>query len=93
MLSNGQPVLCTTEFRGVFFGYIAECTKLPAEITLTNARNVLSWPANCDGFLGLASKGVTSSCRIGAKVAALRLYQITSVALVEENAVQTWEAL
>jgi len=92
-MKNKQPVLVTTEFRGVFFGYIADATKLPAEITLTNARNVLYWSADCGGFLGLASKGVTSGCKIGAKVAELTLYKITSVTPVSESAARTWEAI
>lgn len=33
-----KAVLVTTEFRGVFFGYVKDESKLPEEITLTNAR-------------------------------------------------------
>jgi len=53
-----KKVLITTEFRGVFFGEVNEGKKLPAEITLKNARNCIYWSSDCNGFLGLASKGV-----------------------------------
>ena len=47
-----NPVLITTEFRGVFFGYVKNDKKLPEEITLTKARNCIYWPADCGGFPG-----------------------------------------
>lgn len=85
-----QPVLVTTEFRGVFFGYIEGNSNLPAEITLSNARNCISWASSVGGFLGLASTGVNSQCRIGAKVEHITLYKITSVTPVSAQAEKTW---
>lgn len=86
-----QPVLVTTEFRGVFFGYVKNADKLPNEITLTNARNCIYWDSSVGGFLGLASKGVSSQCTIGATVGELTLYKITSVTPVTDEAAKTWE--
>lgn len=63
-----KPVLVTTEFRGVFFGFIKNDKKCPAEITLTNVRNCIYWSSDCNGFLGLAATGPTSGCRIGAHI-------------------------
>jgi hypothetical protein len=61
-----KPVLVTTEFRGVFFGFVdGGADKLPGEITLKNARNCIYWSADCGGFLGLAAKGPTEQCKIG----------------------------
>ncbi len=85
-----KPVLVTTEFRGVFFGFIKEDKKLPAEITLKNARNCIYW-TECGGFLGLASEGPNKSCRIGALVSELTLYKVTSVTPVTDKAVAAWE--
>lgn len=87
-----KPVLVTTEFRGVFFGHVKDDTKLPAEVTLTGARNVLYWARSCGGFLGLASKGPNGECRIGQRVDELTLYKVTSVAPVEDAALKAWEA-
>ncbi len=85
-----QPVLVTTEFRGVFFGFVEDDSKLPSEITLTDARNCISWDSSCGGFLGLASKGVNPNCKIGSLVKKLRLFKITSVTEVSEVAGTTW---
>lgn len=86
-----KAVLVTTEFRGVFFGYVKNDKKAPAEITLTGARNCIYWAASCGGFLGLASNGPNSDCRIGKKVNEITLYKITSVTPVEDAAVKAWE--
>lgn len=86
-----QAVLVTTEFRGVFFGYIKDKTKAPAQITLANVKNCISWSSDIGGFLGLAAVGPSSSCKIGKQVSELTLYKITSVTPVEAGAVEKWE--
>lgn len=89
--TKSNPVLVTTEFRGVFFGYIKKDTKLPAEITISNARNCIYWSSKTGGFAGLASNGVKPDCRIGAKIDKITLYKITSVTPVSAEAAKTWE--
>ncbi|HEY0658055.1 MAG TPA: hypothetical protein VGD05_06260 [Pyrinomonadaceae bacterium] len=91
---TGRAVLVTTQFRGVFFGYVVDESKLPNEITLARARNAISWAASVGGFLGLASTGVNSECKIGSCVEdeELRLFSITSVTGVTEAAAKTWES-
>ena len=90
-MKKGQAVLVTTEFRGVFFGKVKNDAKLPSEITLTDARNCIYWSSDCGGFLGLASDGPNSNCRIGKQVPELTLYKITSVTPVTNKAVKAWE--
>lgn len=85
-----KPVLVTTEFRGVFFGFIKNDKKLPAEITLTKAKNCIYWSSDVGGFLGLASKGPSALCKIGQIVNELTLYKITSVTPVSEEATEKW---
>jgi hypothetical protein len=87
---KGQPVLVTTEHRGVFFGY----TKDPdAEvIELTNARLCLHWSADVKGFMGLAANGPSNSCRIGPAVPTIKLRKITAVLDVTTEAVKKWES-
>lgn len=87
-----KAVLVTTEFRGVFFGYVKEDKKLPDEITLTNVRNCIYWSADVGGFLGLASNGPSGSCKIGAKVPELRLFKVASVAPVSDEAAKKWNS-
>jgi hypothetical protein len=86
-----NPVLITTEFRGVFFGYVKEDSKLPEQITLTDSRNCIYW-TECGGFLGLAATGPGNSCRIGAKIPEITLYKVTSVTPVAPEAAKAWEA-
>ena len=85
-----RPVLITTEFRGVFFGY-AEDTSGDS-VTLTNARNCIYWPSKNGGFGGLASEGPHKDARIGARVEKMELRKVTSVAEVSEKAVAAWES-
>lgn len=86
-----KAVLITTEFRGVFFGYIKDDSKTPNEITLTGARNCIYWSSDIGGFLGLAAQGPSKNCRIGKRVSELTLYKITSLTPVENAAVEAWE--
>jgi hypothetical protein len=88
-----KPVLVTTEFRGIFFGYVKDDKKLPKEITLSNAKNCIYWSSGCKGFLGLAAKGPNKDCKIGEQVSEVTLWKITSVSPVSKEAVKNWEAM
>ena len=85
-----RPVLITTEFRGVFFGFAEDTTG--ENVTLTNARNCIYWPSENGGFMGLASEGPHKNARIGATVSKINLRKVTSVAEVTPDAVAKWEA-
>lgn len=89
-MSSGRPVLITTEYRGVFFGYADDTTG--DVVTLKNARNCIYWPAGNGGFGGLASEGPANGARIGAKVSQIELRKVTAVAEVTPAAVEKWEA-
>lgn len=89
---KNKAVLVTTEFRGVFFGYVKDDKKLPDEITLTQVKNCIYWTADCGGFLGLAASGPTSSCKIGTQVPELRLFRVTSVTPVSDEAAKKWNS-
>ncbi len=85
-----KAVLVTTEFRGVFFGYVKDDKKAPDEITLINVRNCIYWSSDVGGFLGLAAHGPSSGCKIGAKVDMLRIFKITSITPVSDEAAKKW---
>jgi hypothetical protein len=89
---KNKAVLVTTEFRGVFFGYVKDDKNLPDEITLTNVRNCIYWTSSIGGFLGLASKGPDSNCKIGTLVEELRLFKVTSVSPVSDEAAKKWNS-
>ena len=65
---------------------------LPDEITLTDVKNCIYWSSDCGGFLGLAANGPTSGCKIGTRVDELRLFKITSVTPVSDEAVKKWNS-
>lgn len=85
-----RPVLVTTEYRGVFFGY-AEDTNGDT-ITLRRARNCIYWPSAQGGFMGLASEGPAKGSRIGATVDTIELRKVTSVTEVTADAAEKWQA-
>ncbi len=87
---SGKPVLVTTEYRGVFFGY-ADNTDGDT-IILKNMRNCIYWSAAVGGVFGLAATGPDNQCRIGARVSEFQARKVTSVVAVEPAAVRAWEA-
>jgi hypothetical protein len=91
MLKQDTPVVVTTEFRGVFFGYLAE-DKAPASITLKDARNCVFWDASLRGVLGLAATGPGPKCRIGPKVPSVTLWKISGLFTCTGEAAKAWEA-
>lgn len=93
MKTKKKAVLVTTEFRGVFFGYMESDKKLPGEVTLTDARNCIYWNNALGGFLGLATYGPSAQCKIGSKADKLTLYKVTSVSQVTSEAEQKWNCL
>lgn len=87
-----KAVLVTTQFRGVFFGFVKdESSSAPEKITLTQARNCLYWSTDVRGFLGLAAVGPSENCRVGATVDELTLFGVTSISRVSPEAVESWQ--
>ena len=83
-----RPVLITTEYRGVFFGF-AEDTSGDT-VVLKRARNCIKWPSQQGGFMGLASDGPANGARIGATVDQIELRKVTSVTEVSAAAAEKW---
>lgn len=88
--NTDRPVLVTTEYRGVFFGYASDTSG--DTITLKRARNCIYWPSGNGGFGGLAAEGPAKGARIGARIESIDLRKITAVAEVSHSAVEKWEA-
>ena len=83
-----RPVLVTTSYRGVFFGYATDTSG--DVIKLRAGRNVVYWPSAQKGFLGLAKDGPLSGARVGPP-ADIELRSITCVVEVTPEAVARWE--
>lgn len=84
-----KAYLVTTSHRGVFFGYATDVSG--TTITLSGARNCIYWSSALKGFLGLATFGPDSACKIGPP-AVITLRDITCVAEVTPEAIAKWEA-
>lgn len=80
-------VLITTEHRGVFAGFATDTDG--DAIKLREGRNCVYWSSSLKGFLGLASDGPDSSCKIG-PAADIELRKITSVVEVTPKAQDKW---
>ena len=89
VMKKERPVMVTTSYRGVFFGYATETSG--EVVHLKRARNCIYWSADVKGILGLAATGPSASCRIG-PAADITLRDITCVAEVTPAAVAKWEA-
>ena len=85
---TGRPVVVTTAHRGVFFGYATDTSG--DTIKLARARLCVYWSSDCKGFMGLASDGPSSACRIGPP-ADIELRNITAVIETTPMAVKAWE--
>ena len=85
-----RAVMVTTEFRGIFFGYMSE-PPVDGSVTIKRARNCIYWAADVKGFLGLAANGPSMSCKIGPAVPSLTLTKVTSISEVTKEAVEKWE--
>lgn len=83
-----RPVIVTTEYKGVFFGYAEETDG--EQITLTQARLCLYWPPETEGFMGLATMGPLKGSRIGAAAPSIKLRKVTSVLEVTPEAEERW---
>jgi hypothetical protein len=86
-----KAVVVTTEFRGVFFGYVENDSELPTKVELVDARNCVYWSAQTKGVVGLAATGPNKECKIGPKVPHMTLWKITGVFQCTPEAIQNWE--
>ncbi len=87
--SKERPVIVTTAYRGVFFGYAEDTTG--ETIFLKRSRLCLYWSADLRGFMGLAAFGPHGACKIGPP-ADITLRAITAVLEVQPEAEAKWLA-
>jgi len=88
-----KPVLVTTEYRGVFFGYVEEYPNLDESttISLKHARMAVYWATN-KGVMQLASEGVQKNSLVSSIADIPSLAKVTAVFRVSEEAEETWKA-
>ena len=84
-----RPVLVTTKYRGVFFGYTEG--GLQDRVTLKKGRCCLYWPDGTRGFVGLAVSGPIEGSRVG-PAADMELSGVVCMIECTPEAVERWEA-
>ena len=84
-----RPVVVTTEYKGVFFGYTDDITG--PTIHLERGRNCYSWSNDMRGFSGLAAFGPSPACKVG-PTTDITLWGITAVLEVGPDAEKNWLA-
>lgn len=83
------PVLVTTQYRGVFFGFLE--SREGDSVVLSRARCAIRW-ATTGGFLELAKDGPNENSKIGSEAERITLFGVTSIAEVSAKAVEKWLA-
>ena len=89
-MKQEQAVIVTTEFRGVFFGYMQE-PPVDGSVTIKRAKNCVYWSPDVRGFMGLAASGPNKNSKVGPAVPSLTLKKITAVVEVSKEAAENWE--
>jgi hypothetical protein len=84
---KNKHVIITTSFRGVYYGRLV--WRRDNSCMLADARMVIYW-GTTDGVDQLAATGPTEKSKLGAQVPLVRLFGITSIALVTEAAEGAW---
>ena len=85
------PVIVTTRYRAVFFGYMDEHFIDDDEIKLHNARNAMYWDGSQGGFLGLAKFGPSEGSHISAAAPWMVLKKVTAIIGVTPEAEKKWK--
>ena len=86
-----QPVVVTTEHRGVFFGYL-DGDRASSTVTITEAQMCVYWSADVQGMPGLAATGPSKTCKVSPAVpGATTLQGVTAVFDATEAAAKAWK--
>jgi hypothetical protein len=87
-----RPVIVTTSYRGVFFGYADDDDTIGETITLRNARMAIYW-GTTNGLFELADTGPTEKSKISAPAKSIELRGVTAVIGVSGEAEEKWQAI
>ena len=88
------PVIITTNYRGIFFGFIDPVQKHQKTLDVEKCRNVRYYNSEVNGFQGLSSNGPNKDCTISAMAGGpVVLHEVTSITQCSEAAAAKWELL
>lgn len=89
MMTEKKFVLVTTEYRGVFAGFLED--QDARTVILSRAKCAIRWNTE-GGFLELAKKGPNDGSRVGSEADRITLYGVTGMADVTDEAREKWLA-
>jgi len=87
-----DPVVVTTEHRGVFFGRELSRDMGARVVVIQQARVCVHWSAGTKGFVGLAVTGPLEGSRVSLGAPEMTLTGVTSITKCSPEAVAAWEA-
>lgn len=87
-MNQDQHVVITTKHGLVMQGRLQH--QDGTTVTLAGARCCLYWSKDVRGVFGLAATGPDSDCRVGRAVPIITLYDVTSISVCTDAAVQAW---
>lgn len=89
MSEEKKFVLITTEWRGVFAGFLESQDDALRKAVITRARCAIDWMTK-KGFLELAEDGPNEDSKIGAEAPRAEFYGVTSVSICTKKAEEAW---
>lgn len=92
-MSKKIPVMVTTEYGGVFMGYIEEDTHNNDPLLVDELQMCNYWDSETRGVIGLAANGPSNGCRITAPAGSSWLKKITAVVRLTSKAERKWRSI
>jgi hypothetical protein len=89
--TKGSPVVVTTEYKGVFFGF-QSAVATDGKIELADAQMCVYWSDSVRGVLGLAATGPDKRCKITPVVPRIQLDKVTAIMEATPEAVAAWQS-
>ena len=88
-----RAVIVTTEYRGVFFGYVPDDIRVDTNSTLSlnKAKMAICWGTD-KGLMQLCSEGPNSNSKISSEADILALHKVTAVFAVTKGAEEKWKS-
>lgn len=90
MTKKKRPVILTTEYKGVFFGWTKDEFNFD-KMTLSDCQMCVKWDSAPRGLNGLAVSGPNNSCVISPAAPEMTLVKITAEIKCSKEAVISWE--
>lgn len=86
-----NPVVVTTDHRGVFFGELVSYDETAKRAVISDAQMCVYWSSDVQGVVGLAANGPSKSCRVTPAAPKMTLEGVTAIIEATEGAAKAWK--